>query len=109
MNEAKHFRNKQTYKKKLLSFVRGQSLTQCMPNDKATAFALILEANISGRRRAGTGPAPSENDNTQLLIQQKQSQVSVYDTINNKKKESLIERIMQEIRVPRKNLKIEVI
>jgi hypothetical protein len=35
-----------------------------MPKDKATAFALILEANISGRRRAGTGPAPSENDNT---------------------------------------------
>lgn len=39
-------------------------LTQCMPNDKATAFALILEANISGRRRAGTGPAPSEKDST---------------------------------------------
>lgn len=39
-------------------------LTQCMPNDKATAFALILEAKISGRRRAGTGPAPSEKDNT---------------------------------------------
>ena len=37
-----------------------------MPNDKATAFALILEANISGRRRAGTGPAPREKDNTQL-------------------------------------------
>lgn len=35
-----------------------------MPKDKATAFALILEANISGSKRAGTGPAPSEKDNT---------------------------------------------
>lgn len=37
-----------------------------MPNDKATAFALILEANISGSSRAGTGPAPREKDNTYL-------------------------------------------
>lgn len=41
-------------------------LTQCMPNDKATAFALILEGNISESRRAGTGPAPSEKDKTYL-------------------------------------------
>lgn len=39
-------------------------LTQCMPKDNATAFALILEAKISGSRRAGTGPAPREKDNT---------------------------------------------
>lgn len=37
-----------------------------MPSDKATAFALILDAKISGSKRAGTGPAPSENDNTYL-------------------------------------------
>lgn len=42
-------------------------LTQCMPHDKATAFALILEGNISGSRRAGTGPAPREKNNTYLL------------------------------------------
>ena len=52
-------------KKKISSNrIISSSLTQCMPNDKATAFALILEANISGRRRAGTGPAPREKDNT---------------------------------------------
>lgn len=39
-------------------------LTQCMPKDSATALALILDAKISGSRRAGTGPAPSENDST---------------------------------------------
>jgi len=35
-----------------------------VPKDKETAFALILEAKISGRRRAGTGPAPREKDRT---------------------------------------------
>lgn len=45
-----------------------------MPRERATAFALIRDANISGRRRAGTGPAPSENDRTYLS---KQSQDSV--------------------------------
>jgi len=35
--------------------------------DNETAFALILEANISGSRRAGTGPAPNEKDNTYLF------------------------------------------
>lgn len=43
--------------------------TQCMPRERATAFALIREANISGRRRAGTGPAPSEKDRTYLVKQ----------------------------------------
>lgn len=37
-----------------------------MPNDKATAFALIREANISGSNKAGTGPAPREKANTYL-------------------------------------------
>lgn len=37
-----------------------------MPNDREIVFALILDANISGRRRAGTGPAPRENDKTYL-------------------------------------------
>lgn len=41
-------------------------LTQCMPRDNATALALILEANISGRSRAGTGPAPKAKDSTYL-------------------------------------------
>jgi hypothetical protein len=50
-------------KKKVLDFA-VKSLTQCVAKDKETAFALILEANISGRRRAGTGPAPRENDRT---------------------------------------------
>lgn len=45
---------------------KDYSHTQCMPRDKATALALILEAKISGRRSAGTGPAPRENDNTYL-------------------------------------------
>lgn len=40
-----------------------------MPRERATAFALIRDANISGRRRAGTGPAPSENDRTYLVKQ----------------------------------------
>jgi len=37
-----------------------------MPRDNATALALILEANISGRSRAGTGPAPRAKDSTYL-------------------------------------------
>lgn len=41
-----------------------KSLTQCVPNDREIAFALILDANISGSRREGTGPAPREKDNT---------------------------------------------
>jgi len=41
-----------------------KSVTQCVPNDREIAFALILDANISGRRRAGTGPAPREKDKT---------------------------------------------
>lgn len=40
-----------------------------MPRERATAFALILDANISGSKRAGTGPAPSENDRTYLVKQ----------------------------------------
>jgi hypothetical protein len=47
----------------MLDFI-VKSLTQCVPNDKETALALILEANISGKRRAGTGPAPREKDRT---------------------------------------------
>lgn len=43
-------------------------ITQCMPRERATALALIRDANISGRRRAGTGPAPSENDRTYLVV-----------------------------------------
>jgi hypothetical protein len=37
-----------------------------MPRDNATALALILEANISGRSNAGTGPAPRAKDSTYL-------------------------------------------
>jgi hypothetical protein len=37
-----------------------------MPSDNATALALILDANISGRRSAGTGPAPRAKDSTYL-------------------------------------------
>jgi len=37
-----------------------------MPRDNATALALILEANISGRSKAGTGPAPRAKDSTYL-------------------------------------------
>jgi hypothetical protein len=37
-----------------------------MPSDNATALALILEANISGRSSAGTGPAPRAKDSTYL-------------------------------------------
>lgn len=48
---------------RMLDFI-VKSLTQCVPNDKETALALILEANISGKRRAGTGPAPREKDRT---------------------------------------------
>jgi hypothetical protein len=35
---------------------------------RATAFARILLGKISGKRSPGTGPAPNENDKTNLKI-----------------------------------------
>lgn len=63
----------------VIKFVK---LTQCMPSDKETAFALILEANISGRSSAGTGPAPRENDKTYLM---KQNQSNINATTQTRK------------------------
>lgn len=63
----------------MIKFVK---LTQCMPGDKETAFALILEANISGRSSAGTGPASRENDKTYLM---KQNQSNINATTQTRK------------------------
>jgi len=68
MNNRNGQRNFKIYSKmkeyRVILDCKVKSLTQCVPNDKEIAFALILDANISGRRRAGTGPAPREKDNT---------------------------------------------
>jgi hypothetical protein len=42
--------------------------TQCTDMQRAIAFARILLGKISGKRRPGTGPAPRENDKTNLKI-----------------------------------------
>jgi hypothetical protein len=42
--------------------------TQCTDMHKAMAFARILLGKISGNRRPRTGPAPRENDKTNLKI-----------------------------------------
>lgn len=41
-------------------------LTQCTDMQRAMAFARILLGKISGKRSPGTGPAPNENDKTNL-------------------------------------------
>lgn len=41
-------------------------LTQCTDMQRAIALARILLGKISGKRSPGTGPAPSENDKTNL-------------------------------------------
>lgn len=46
--------------------MKRKCITQCTDIQNAIAFALIRLGKISGRRRPGTGPAPTANDNTNL-------------------------------------------